>query len=183
MKILEQTSTRLVLQDSQISLGLTAFVCTPFLAVGFLGMGLAIAERIFPGFFVLFCLVVGLAGWLWVSRKTVWIDKSENKLTLEVKKLLSQKKTEYPLDELSVRVQKTSFVKKRYSSNLTRQREFIYVVILERPAYSQKIELSGNYGFNREQAVKIAALIQSFLTTPSDATLRQPTPDPPRTDS
>ncbi|MDI9640853.1 hypothetical protein QM565_34740 [Geitlerinema splendidum] len=92
MKILEQTSTRLVLQDSRISLGLTAFVCTPFLAVGFLGMGLAIAERIFPGFFVLFCLVVGLAGWLWVSRKTVWIDKYENKLTLEVKKLLSQKK-------------------------------------------------------------------------------------------
>ncbi|MEB3279851.1 MAG: hypothetical protein VKK42_13135 [Lyngbya sp.] len=166
MKILEQTSTHLILKDSVKSAWGIRLFCTPFFLFGCLGLVLVISEKIFPSLFILFCILVGVPGVFLTAVTTVVLDKSQNKLTIKIQRLLGGKTQEYSLNEMSFRVNKTPFLVETYSSILTTKKEPIYVVILEIASRPRKIYLSGNYSFTQNEAVKIANIIRTFLNKP-----------------
>ncbi|WP_254174172.1 hypothetical protein [Planktothrix pseudagardhii] len=166
MKLIEHNSNQLIFKDSTVGSWMIRLVCTPFLILAVLGFFLVITEKVFPSFFIIFCLVVGIFGVFWTSTQTVYLNKSQNKLRIETQRLLGTKRLEYPLDNLNVRVEKTSFRVKTYSSLLKSQKEPIYIVVLEIASNAQTINISSNYSLTRNQAVEIADLIRTFLNTP-----------------
>ncbi|MGB3512683.1 MAG: hypothetical protein WBA93_26390 [Microcoleaceae cyanobacterium] len=166
MKILEQTSTHLILKDSVRAAWALRLFSMPFFIFGCIGIFLVISEKNFPSLFIILCLLFGIPGVLLTAVKKVVLDKNQNKLIVTVQRLLINTKKEYLLSGLNVSVKETPFVVKTYSSILTTKKEPICIVLLEYPAYSRKIKLSGNYSFTRNEAVEIANLIRTFLTTP-----------------
>jgi hypothetical protein len=163
MKILEQTSTHLILKDSVTSAWGIRLFSTPFLIFGCLGLFLVISEQTFPSLFIVFCLLFGIFGVFFSAVTTVILDKNQNKLSIKVQRLFRTNKHEYSLNEVSVRVHKTPWKVKDYSSFLIVKKESIYVVILEIASISKKIKLSGNYSFTQNEAVKTANMIRTFL--------------------
>lgn len=163
MKIIEQTSTHLILKDSVASAWGIRLVSTPFLILGCLGLLLVISEQTFPSFFIVFCLFIGIFGVFFSAVTTVILDKNKNKMSIKVKRLFRTTEREYSLNEVSVRVHQTPWQVKDYSSFLIVKKQSIYVVILEIASSSKKIKLSGNYSFTQNEAVKIASLIRTFL--------------------
>ncbi|ERT06078.1 hypothetical protein M595_3960 [Lyngbya aestuarii BL J] len=163
MKILEQTSTHLILKDSVKSAWGIRLFCTPFFLFGCLGLVLVIIEKIFPSFFIIFCLLFGIFGIFFSAVTTVILDKNKNKISIKVQRLFRKKEREYSLNEVSVRVHKTPWKVKDYSSFLIVKKESIYVVILEIASISKQIKFSGNYSFTQNEAVKIANIIRTFL--------------------
>lgn len=166
MEVIEQTSNQLLLRDSSRGVLLIRLICTPFLMFGILGLFIVITEKVFPSLFVIFCLFVGILGVFFTSHQTLYLDKSQNKLTLKTKRILGNRKEEYPLDNLNVRVERTSWQVKTYSSILRIQKEPIYIIILEIPAYSKTIKISSNYSLLHNQALEIANRIRTFLNIP-----------------
>lgn len=166
MELIEQTSTQLLLKDSSTRVLLIRLVCTPFLMFGILGLFIVITEKVFPSLFIIFCLLVGILGVFFTSHQTIYLDKNQNKLTLKTKRLFGTKKAEYPLDNLNIRVQRTSFQVKTYSSILISQKEPIYIVVLEIPSASKTIKISSNYSLLQNQALEIANQIRTFLDIP-----------------
>ncbi len=163
MKILEQTSTHLILKDSVKSAWGIRLFCTPFLILGCIGIFLVISEQTFPSFFIVFCILIGVPGVFLSTVKTVVLDQTQNKFSIIVQRLLGRTKQDYSLNEISVRIKETPFRVTTHSSILTPKKEPIYVVVLEMTSSSQKIYLSGNYSFTQNEAVKIANLIRTFL--------------------
>ena len=163
MKILEQTSTHLILKDSVKSAWGIRLFCTPFLILGCIGIFLVISEQTFPSFFIVFCILIGVPGVFLSTVKTVVLDQTQNKFSIIVQRLLGRTKQDYSLNEISVRIKETPFRVTTHSSMLTPKKEPIYVVVLEITSSSQKIYLSGNYSFTQNEAVKIANLIRTFL--------------------
>ena len=165
MNILEQTETRLLMKDSVKSAWAIRLFSTPFFVLGGLGLILAISETIFPNLFVIFCVLVGGFGVFFTAVKTVEIDGTQKQLTLAVRRLLGGSKRTYPLNGVNVRVKKTAFRVKSYSSLFIQKREPIYVVVLEIYSASEKVYLSGNYSYTRNEAVKIANIARNFIDT------------------
>ncbi|EAW35054.1 hypothetical protein [Lyngbya sp. PCC 8106] len=163
MKILEQTSTHLILKDSVKSAWGIRLFCTPFLILGCIGIFLVISEQTFPSFFIVFCILIGVPGVFLSTVKTVVLDQTQNKFSIIVQRLLGRTKQDYSLNEISVRIKETPFRVTTHSSILTPKKEPIYVVVLEMTSSSKKIYLSGNYSFTQNEAVKIANLIRTFL--------------------
>lgn len=174
MKIVEHTSTHLILKDSPISLWATALACTPFLLGGCVSILLMISLIIegeipsLQGLLVtIFFVYIGLIGVFGTSRKILLIDKNQNKLTVKSERILGNQSIEFPLNQSSVRVKETCMRGSLSTSFLsTRRHETIYVVVIETACSSQKIHLTGNYGFNRNKAIEIGELICAFLPTP-----------------
>ncbi|CAD5949426.1 hypothetical protein NO108_02825 [Planktothrix rubescens] len=166
MKIIEQNSNQLILKTSTIGVWMIRLVSTPFLILGGIGIFIIITEKVFPSFFIIFCLIFGTLGVFFSSEQTVCFNKSQNQFQIQTKRLLGTKTREYPLNDIHVRVQKTPFQVKSQTSILRTQKEPIYLVILEIGSNSEKIKVSDNYSFTRDQAVEMADLIRIFLNTP-----------------
>ena len=165
MKIVGQTSNQLIIKDSAIAAWGTRLVGSLFLLVGCIGLFIIISEKVFPNFFIIFCLIIGIIGVFFTSNKTILIDKSQNSFIVNTRRILGNKKFKYLLNEINVSVKQTPFKVKKYSG-ITTQKQSIYVVVLEIASHSQKIHLHGNYSFTRNEAVEIANLIRSFLNVP-----------------
>ena len=165
MRILEQTSTQLILKDSVTSAWALRLVCTPFLILGCIGIFLVITEGGFPNFFILFCLFVGGYGVFFTTIQTLILDKDKNQVIFKDQRLFRNKTQTYPLNQLDLRVKETPFTVKTSSSLWSIKKEPLYVVILDINAGSKKIKLSGNYSMTRKKAVELADLIRTFLRT------------------
>lgn len=165
MKIVEQTSTQLILKDSVKSAWALRLVCTPFLMLGCIGIFLVITEGGFPSFFILFCLFVGIIGVFFTTVQTLILDKEKNQVIFKYQRLFRSKTQTYPLNQLDLRVKETPFRVKSHSSLLIIKKEPLYVVVVDINAGSKKIKLSGNYSFTRNKAVEIVSLIRSFLNS------------------
>ncbi|MGL4499426.1 MAG: hypothetical protein ACRC78_08465 [Planktothrix sp.] len=163
MKIIEQTSNQLIIKTSGIGVWMIRLVCTPFLILGVIGLFIVITETLFPSLFIIICLIFGTLGVFFTCEETVCFNKSQNQFLIQTKRLLGTKTREYSLNDIHVRVQKTPFQVKTHTSILRTQKKPIYLVIVEIPSCSKTIKISNNYSFTRDQAVEIAALIQSFL--------------------
>lgn len=165
MKIVEQTSTHLILKDSVQSAWAVRLLCTPFLILGCLGIFVVISEKIFPSFFIIFCLFVGITGVFFTTVQTLILDKEKNQIIFTYQRLFRNKTETYPLNQLDLKVKETPFRVKTYSSLLIVKREPLYVVSLDINAGTKKIKLSGNYSMTRKKAVELSDLIRTFLRT------------------
>lgn len=154
MKIVEHTSNYLTLKDSAVAVWLTRLGCSPFWLLGCLGLWIVIREKAFPNFFIIFCFVTGLIGVFFTSNKTLHFDKIQNKLSIQIERLLVKIKREYLLNEISLIVKETPFITGTYP-------EKIYLIILKATSNSQKIRLY----FTRNKALEIADEIRIFMNT------------------
>ncbi|MDJ0557229.1 MAG: hypothetical protein QNJ68_22845 [Microcoleaceae cyanobacterium MO_207.B10] len=109
MKILEQTSTHLIIKDSVRAAWLLRLFSLLFFLFGCIGIFLVISEKTFPSLFVIFCIFFGVPGVLFTAVKTVVLDKNKNQLIITVQRLLVGTKREYSLSGLNVSVKKTPF--------------------------------------------------------------------------
>ncbi|MEC4894875.1 MAG: hypothetical protein SAL07_18710 [Oscillatoria sp. PMC 1051.18] len=186
MKIVEQTSTHLILKNSGIATWITRLACLPFLILGSGGLFLIISEIInektFPPLmgilFTLFCTYIGILGVFWSDTRSFVFDKTKKQLNFTIKKLLKHTNRKYSFDEVAVQVKRTSRRTSRISAEsnslvpMRNSKEPVFVVVLQIASNSQEIYLSGNYtlginrNFNRNEAVEFAKIVRDFMNTP-----------------
>lgn len=174
MKIIEHSSNHLILQDSTVGTQIFRLVCIPFLILAIIGLVLSITEQIFPSFFIIFCLIFGVYGVFLTSAQRIYFNKSQNKLSIQTQRLLGKQTQEYPLDNISVRLQETPLRVRSYSSLFGTAKEPIYIIVLELGNNAQKIRLSSNFTLTHTRALEIVSLIQTFLNTPAGEPFQPP---------
>jgi hypothetical protein len=189
VKIVEQTSTHLILKNSRIGTWLTRLFCLPFLILGCGGLFLVISEIINEKtfsqpidpmgiVFIVFCLGVGVVGVFWSDTRTFVFDKPKKQLNLKIEKLLKHSNRQYKFDEVSVQIKRTSKRTSRISTEsnflipIRSRKEPVFVVVLQIASNSQKIHLTGynamsaDRKFSRNEAVEFAETIRNFMNTP-----------------
>ncbi|MBE9128053.1 MULTISPECIES: hypothetical protein [unclassified Coleofasciculus] len=174
MKIVENTSTHLSLQQSAIVTGLVRLFCGVVLVLGSIVLIINhINEKNISIFYTsgLFVLLGGI-GIFFAPHKTFYFDNNQSKLTIESERLLGKHFREYSFKDISVRVKRTAAQGKKGEVVLV-----FYKVILGTISHSRKINfswlLSASYFWQREQALEFAELIRSFLNTSYGKPLQQ----------
>lgn len=182
MKILEHTSTHLILQDSVAKIWLIRLSGMPFLFFGCIGIFFIlrdifwIFQAIMLGneipyltilmpalqslrgviFIVLFCFG-GIILVFFSSVNTICFDKTSSKMTLTQKKILRKQVVEYSFDAiLNVKIEK-----KRSSTKPRTLSDFIFLKVA---GHSQDIFLFGTDFTRYQKAEEIANLIRAFLS-------------------
>ncbi|MEQ9372840.1 MAG: hypothetical protein RIG63_28040 [Coleofasciculus chthonoplastes F3-SA18-01] len=172
MKILDQTSTHLTLQHSEQLILLSRLFCGVCLVIGIIVLIFnAITEQYIPVYYIsgilaLFLALLGGIGIFLTPHKTFCFDVNQNKLTIKSQRLLGKSISEYPLNDMTVRV------KRHVSTGKNGNVLFVfYDVFLKITSNSKKIYLSGrgsgnyNYIEQRDEALEFAELIRSFINT------------------
>lgn len=157
MKILEQTSTHLTLQDSTGILWMTRIVSGIFFVWSSADIILSVFK---PSFFSLLILIhiigfscFSLAFALFPSRNTVNFDKDQKKLTLIYESVLKKKTIEYLLDEIINVV-----AEEKLDSDGS-----YYNVVLKLSSGYQDLPLSQTSFISSNQARETAHLLRNFL--------------------
>lgn len=165
MKILEHTSTQLVLKDSAIGIWSTRVLGSIFLTIGCLALILFVQDivaevmsgnflEVFPGIiFITIFIVIGFATVFFSSINTFCFDKMSGTVKIKSQKIFRTINSEYPIDSIKyVKVKE-----KRTSKSTT------YFIVLRIESEFQEIRLSDITFMRLSKAQERADLIRDFL--------------------